>query len=162
MTQDRMLFASRVSCCVVMTIAALGCGSSNTSAPTPSAPTAPSAPPGESVVDLAGGWAGTMETENLGVRTISMVVVQFANCVDGSWKSTDGEWSGAVSGFAAKDSFSGFMSFERRSGGSCVATGSVAGGVEPGTLRWTSSGATPLGSCTGELPRSIVIALRRQ
>ena len=157
-----MLFASRVACCVLMTIAALGCGSAKESAPAPSNPTAPSAPSGEPVVDISGNWVGTIETENLGVKTISMVVVQFANCVDGSWKSTDGEWSGAISGFAAKDSFSGGLSFERRSGGGCLAAGNVTGGVESGTLRWTSSGTTPLGPCTGELPQSIVIDMRRQ
>jgi hypothetical protein len=165
MRQCRMLFAlprGRIACCIFMTLSALACGSSGTDRPTtPSAPS-PAPAPGEPVVDIAGNWVGTMESANFGVQTMSMVVVQLSNCVDGSWKSADGEWSGAISGLAGKDSFSGDISFERRSGGGCLATGSVTGGVGSGTLQWTSSGATPLGPCTGDLPRSIVIAMRRQ
>jgi hypothetical protein len=91
-----------------------------------------------------------------------MVVVQFADCVDGSWKSADGDWSGAISGFARADAFSGQITFERRSNGGCLASGNIGGDVGSDTLRWISVGATPLGTCSGTLPQSIVLTMRRQ
>jgi hypothetical protein len=145
-----------------MIVAALGCGRSSVSQPTTSNPTAPTAPSGEPVVNVAGNWVGTLESANLGAQPISMVVTQFGNCVDGSWRSADGEWSGAISGFALKDSYSGQISVERRSGGGCLAAGNVAGEVMTDTLRWTGTGATPIGPCTGDLPQQIVITMRRQ
>jgi hypothetical protein len=91
-----------------------------------------------------------------------MVVVQFADCVDGSWRSADGDWTGAISGFARKDAFSGQITFERRSGGGCLASGNVGGDVGSDTLRWTGIGATPIGQCAGSIPQSIVLTMRRQ
>ena len=150
----------RIACGVVIAIATLGCQTSN-DAPPANSPTSPSAPPAD-VVQIAGNWVGTLESANLPVQTISMVVVQFADCVDGSWKSADGDWTGAISGFARKDSFSGQITFERRSSGGCVASGNVGGDVGSDSLRWISGGATPLGQCAGSVPQSIVISMRRQ
>jgi hypothetical protein len=93
-----------------------------------------------------------------------MVVVQFADCVDGSWRSSPG-WTGAISGFASTDSFSGQISFERPSvggDGGCLAIGTVAGPVGSETLTWTVAGLTAVGQCAGELPRSMVLTMRRQ
>jgi hypothetical protein len=142
-------------------MSALGCQGSGQDSPTTN-PTSPGAPPSEDVVNVAGNWVGTLESTNIAAQTISMVVVQFGNCVDGSWKSADGDWTGAISGFAMKDSFSGQITFERRSSGGCLASGSVAGEVASGTLRWTGAGATPIGQCAGNIPQSIVISMRRQ
>ena len=87
-----------------------------------------------------------------------MTVVQFSNCVDGTWISSGQDSRGAISGFAGKDSFSGQLSFER---GRCSAIGDVTGEVGSETLRWTGS-VTPLGPCAEALPQSIVITMRRQ
>jgi hypothetical protein len=136
MNRVRLRFSFRrwsVACGLIIAVVALGCGGS--SAAPPAAPTSSSAPPGEDVVSIAGNWVGTLESTNVAVQTISMVVTQFANCVDGSWKSADGDWTGAISGFAMKGSFSGQITFERRSNGGCLAAGNVGGEVGSGTLR---------------------------
>ena len=152
--------AQGLACAVIVAISALGCGGggdSSSSGPS----TSPTAPPVD-VVNLAGNWVGTIESANLPPQTISAVVVQFADCVDGSWKSADGDWTGAISGFARKDSFSGQITFERRSNGGCLATGNVGGDVGSDTLRWNSVGATPIGVCAGSIPQSFVVNMRRQ
>ena len=158
----RMLFVSRrirIACGIIIAVAALACSTDDP--PTSTTPTSPTAPPVD-VVNVAGNWVGTIESANLPPQTISMVVVQFADCVDGSWRSTDGDWTGAISGFARKDSFSGQITFERRSNGGCLASGNVGGDVGSDTLRWISVGATPIGACAGSVPQSFVVNLRRQ
>jgi hypothetical protein len=150
----------RIACAVIIAMPALGCQSSQDSPTT--TPTSPGASPSADVVNVAGNWVGTLESTNIAAQTISMVVVQFGNCVDGSWKSADGDWTGAMSGFAMKDSFSGQITFERRSNGGCLASGNVGGDVGSDTLRWTGIGATPIGQCAGNIPQSIVISMRRQ
>jgi hypothetical protein len=152
----------RIVAGLIIAIAVIGCGKSSVSQPAISAPTSPSAPAGEPVIDIAGNWVGTIESANLGTQTISMIVTQFADCVDGSWRSADGEWSGAISGFARRDSFTGQISFERRSGGGCLAVGNVGGPVESDMLHWTGIGATPIGQCAGEVPQRLAISMRRQ
>ena len=159
----RMLLVSRrcgIACGILIAIASLSCGGS-ADTPSSGSPTSPTAPPAD-VVNLAGNWVGTIESANLPPQTISMVVVQFADCVDGSWRSSDGDWTGAISGFARKDSFSGQITFERRSNGGCLATGNVGGDAGSDTLRWIGVGATPIGQCAGNIPQSIVINMRRQ
>jgi hypothetical protein len=163
MKYARMLFASRrcgIACGIIIAIASLSCGGSSDT-PSPGSPTSPTTPPAD-VVNIAGNWVGMIESANLPPQTISMVVVQFADCVDGSWRSTDGDWTGAISGFARKDSFSGQITFERRSNGGCLATGNVGGDVGSDTLSWIGVGATPIGQCAGNIPQSIVISMRRQ
>lgn len=149
----------RLACGVIVAIAGLSCQGSN-DAPGAEAPTSPTAP--IAVADIAGNWVGTLESANGPPLTLSMVVVQFADCVDGSWRSTDGDWSGAISGFARTDAFSGQITFERRSNGGCLASGNIGGDVGSDTLRWISIGATALGPCAGSLPQSIVLTMRRQ
>jgi hypothetical protein len=163
MKYARMLFVSRrcrIACGIIIAIASLSCGASSDT-PAPGGPTSPTTPPAD-VVNIAGNWVGTIESANLPPQTISMVVVQFADCVDGSWRSTDGDWTGAISGVARKDSFSGQITFERRSNGGCLATGNVGGDAGTDTLRWTGVGVTPIGQCAGSIPQSIVISMRRQ
>jgi hypothetical protein len=162
MKQNRMIFAwsKQIAFGVVIALVALACSGSNESGSptTPSSPTAPA----QDVVNLAGNWVGTIESANVPALNISMVVVQFADCVDGSWKSADGDWTGAISGFARKDTFSGQITFERRSGGGCVASGNVGGEVVSDTLQWMGVGASPIGQCAGNVPQSLVINMRRQ
>jgi hypothetical protein len=40
--------------------------------------------------------------------------------------------------------------------------GTVSGPVGANSLRWTGTGFTAVGSCAGDLPQSVVIALQRQ
>ena len=116
-------------------------------------------------VNLAGNWVGTFESANHGTQSITMLVVQFDNCVDGSWRSTSGDWSGAISGFAGRDFYTGQISLERPASspdGACQAIGNVTGEAGSTTLRWTGTGLTASRPCAGELPQSIVITMRRQ
>ena len=93
----------------------LACGSSSgPSAPseTPHTP-AVIAPPTEPVVSMAGIWVGTIESSNFAPQPITITVVQSTNCVDGAWRSDDGQWLGAISGVATGDAFAGQISFVR-------------------------------------------------
>jgi hypothetical protein len=136
-----------------------GCGgSSSPSAPSSPAPSGP-APVPVDVVNMAGTWVGTFESPNLGAQQITLTVVQSANCVDGTWRSAAQDSRGAISGFAAKDSFTGQVSFER---GQCSAVAEIAGTVASDTIQWTAETVRPFGSCADPLPQSIVLSLRRQ
>lgn len=151
------IYARAFFVCLVLS-AISGCGGSETAPPSHPGPTAPTPVPTEPSINIAGNWVGTFESANLGTQTITMTVVQFANCVDGTWISSGQDARGAISGFAGRDSFSGQLSFER---GRCSAIGDITGEVGSETLRWTGS-VTPLGPCAEALPQSIVVTMRRQ
>jgi len=130
-------------------------------APTPSASnTAPIGP----VVNMAGTWTGTFASANFSTRTITLMVYQATNCVDGAWSSASSDWAGAISGYAAAASYSGQLSFERTDagGGRCSAAGDVSGPVTGNTLHWTGASLTAVGACAGDVPQSIVLDLQRQ
>ena len=141
---------------LVIAVAAFGCSSSS-----PSTPSA--APPPGPVVNIAGTWSGTLESDNLPTRTITMTVVQGGSCVDGAWTTGGSEWTGAISGYAGADSFSGQISIEAVTDGGARCTGvtDTSGPVGTDTLRWTSTGFTAAGSCSGALPETIVLSLQR-
>ena len=92
-----------------------------------------------------------------------MVVVQTTNCVDGAWITSTSDWHGAISGLASIDALPGFLSFERTSsgGGACDATSAINAVITPGTLRLTIDALSPVGACSGDLPRQIVMTLHR-
>jgi hypothetical protein len=147
--------AAAIVIALVLAAASFGCGSASPSIPSPAAPPSP-------VVNIAGPWSGTLESENFSTRTITMTVVQGGNCVDGVWTSGASDWTGAISGFAGADSFSGQISFEAATeSGRCTGVGDTSGQVGANTLRWTSTGFTAVGQCSGTLPKTIVISLRR-
>ena len=160
----------RLLVCALLAVAASSCGGSGSSSPpvspTPTSPTpAPPPPAPGAIVNLAGNWVGTFESANHRTQSITMLVVQFDNCVDGSWRSTSGDWSGAISGFAGRDFYTGQISLERPASspdGACQAIGNVTGEAGSTTLRWTGTGLTATRPCAGELPQSIVITMRRQ
>jgi hypothetical protein len=139
-------------------IALLGtaCGSS-----TPSSGPGPTAPGGP-FADLSGTWTGTFESVNFSTRNITLTVVQSGNCVDGAWINSGSDWHGAISGVATADSFSGFLSFERSAsgGGQCDATGAVSGPAGS-TMRFTVDSLTPVGNCSGDLPKGVIVTLHR-
>ena len=108
---------------------------------------------------MAGTWGGTFESPNVGVQQITLTVVQSANCVDGTWRSGSQDSRGAISGFAAKDSFTGQLSFER---GQCSAVADITGTVGSDTIQLSAGTVKPFGSCADPLPQSIVLSLRRQ
>src|SRR5215471_3904626 len=100
-----MVMRRFVSWLVVVALAS-ACGSSRS-------PTTPSGNGTGSVVNIAGVWTGTLESSNFPTRTVTLTVVQSGSCVDGAWSSSSSDWTGAISGFAGADSFSGQISFER-------------------------------------------------
>ena len=81
---------------------AAGCGATAPTPPTVSAP-APTGP----VVNIAGTWTGTMTSANLPTQSITMMVVQATNCVDGAWSSASSAWAGSISGYAGEASVLG-------------------------------------------------------
>lgn len=123
-----------------------------------------SASPGPTGIfaDFSGTWTGTFESTNFSTRAITFTVVQTGNCVDGAWITSTSDWHGAISGIATADSFSGFLSFERSAGGGgqCDATASVST-LSGQTLRLTADALTAVGSCSGDLPKAIVVTLHR-
>jgi len=135
-------------------------GSSETSSPGHSNPTAPTDVPAD-IANMNGTWVGTLES-NLGVQQITLTVVQFSNCVDGSWRSTSQDLRGAISGFAAKDSFSGLVSFED---GLCLGVVEASGQVGADAFQLTGGAVRPSVAsavCPNPLPQSIKLSLRRQ
>jgi hypothetical protein len=145
----------RLSLAAVLT----SCGAT---APTP-APSTPAPAPTGPVVNIAGTWTGTFASANLPTQTMTLMVYQATNCVDGAWSSGSSDWAGSISGYAGEASYSGLVSFERPSGGSgkCLASGTISGPVTGNTLHWTAASLTPVGACAGDLPQSIVIDLQR-
>jgi hypothetical protein len=131
-------------------------------APTPSA-SSPAAPIGP-IVNMAGTWTGTFASANFPTQTITMMVYQTTNCVDGAWSSASSDWAGSISGYAGEASYSGLVSFERTAagGGKCLASATISGPVTGNTLHWTAASLNPIGACDGELPQSIVIDLQRK
>jgi hypothetical protein len=115
-------------------------------------------------VNIAGTWSGTFESANFSVHRVTMTVYQAYNCVDGVWTTSTSDWTGAISGYAGADSFSGQISFERlaEGGGKCTAVGDITGQADSGALRWTSNNFKPIGSCSGDVPQSVVLTLQRQ
>jgi len=138
----------------------MSCGGPYATPPaqTPSAPTTPT-----DVADVRGKWTGTVQGTNLSAQSVTMDVVQTADCVDGAWNTDADQWAGAISGYAAKGSFSGLMTFERVAGGPrCTAYGNVAGEVTGTSLRWTSIDALT-GDCPADtLPQAVVLTMHRQ
>ncbi|HEY3883877.1 MAG TPA: hypothetical protein VGL62_01620 [Vicinamibacterales bacterium] len=142
-------------------MAATACGSSAPAAPAPvfqSTATIPDA------FNIAGNWSGTIQSNNLPTRTITMTIVQTSSCVDGAWKDAAGQWTGAISGWATTDSFSGQISFERTAdgGGTCSAVGNAEGAIGNDGIHWTVDAFTSSGACAGDLPQSTVITLQHQ
>lgn len=121
----------------------------------------PGADPGP-FVNIVGEWTGTLESSNVGARAVTLTVVQAGNCVDGVWQD-DGGWGGAISGFASTTGYEGQISLERSdANGRCTAVATVSGQVTDHQLRWTGSGFTAVGACSGPLPTSIVLTLARR
>ncbi|MEQ1760039.1 MAG: hypothetical protein ABL986_17115 [Vicinamibacterales bacterium] len=147
---------------IAVAVSTLGCGSA------PAAQTSPTHTPSPQTVtgpfvELAGTWTGTIESSNFPARTITVTLIQSLNCVDGVWRSNDGEWTGAISGLATMDAYTGQVSFERSEDrGRCGGIANVAGPSDPSTLRWSGAGFAVRGTCAGDLPQSIVLSLVRQ
>jgi hypothetical protein len=139
----------------------LGCSSNPTTAPSTSRP---QPPPPVSFVNMAGTWSGTLESSTHQTRMITMTVVQDGSCVDGVWTSTQDQWTGAISGYAAADSFSGEISIAtvNELGERCTGVGNASGPVDPESLRLTSPGMfSVVIRCNSLLPQSVVLTLRK-
>jgi hypothetical protein len=157
------LSSPRLAALMLIVVLTSSCGSSSAPAPaSPSpVPSNPSVPAGP-FADVSGKWSGTIESANATTRTMALNAVQSANCVDGTWTSADGDWRGAISGYADAVSYSGQMSIEFNSGNQhCAGVADVSGPVDSGTIRWTGSGFRLVGQCPVDLPQTIVVTLRR-
>ena len=144
---------------------ALACGSSSA----PTAPSEPShipavvAPPTEPVVSMVGTWVGTIESSNFAAQPITLTVVQSANCVDGAWRSDDGQWLGAISGVTTGDAYFGQISFVRSEDREhCGGIANLDGPITATALQWTAPGFEARGTCVRGLPRDLVISLRKR
>jgi len=138
----------------------VGCGGGG-SPPSPSpTPTPPPADPGTSVPNLAGTWSGTLQSSAFETRSISASIVQSADCVDGAWKTTSTEWSGAISGFALPGSFQGFLSIEGAQGSSglCAGVFRTTGSASNAGIKWTFEND---GQCAGGIRQTVTFVLRR-
>src|SRR5439155_10278252 len=104
----------------------------------PAISSSPSAPSGGPLVNIAGSWNGTMQSSNFPAHPLAMTVVQGGNCVDGAWRASAGDWTGAISGYARTDSFAGQISVEivADSGDRCSGVGTTSGPVNGDSLRW--------------------------
>ncbi len=168
----RTAWAGVWATCLVIAVLALGCGGGGSSSSTPVSPSptptptptpTPNPTPAPAVpANVAGNWAGTLESSGFATRNISIVAFQGGTCVDGAWNTDPPEWVGAISGFADVASFSGSVSFERPADGpgKCGGIATFSGEVGADTIKWTSPGFT--GSCAGGLPQAVTITLRRQ
>jgi hypothetical protein len=88
--------------------------------------------------------------------------VQSANCVDGTWASADGDWTGAISGYADAVSYSGQISIEFSVGSQhCTGIADISGPVDSDTIHWTGGGFRLIGQCPVALPQPIVVRLSR-
>src|SRR5262245_38854099 len=157
-----MIPAVRAFVVQVLVVSVFGFGCSSNSATAPSPPSSP--PPPASFVNMAGSWSGTLESSNHQTRTVTMIVVQDGSCVDGVWTSTQDRWTGAISGYAAADSFSGEISIQTVNdlGERCTGVGNTSGPVETGSLRLTSPGMfSVVIRCNSLLPQSVVLTLRK-
>jgi hypothetical protein len=150
---------------VPIAVALLGCGSSTPTTPSTAASPTPVSPPTPSPFpDINGNWTGTFQSTNLPARTIAVTIVQQSGfCIDGAWKDASSQWTGAISGIATSESFSGQMSFERTAdgGGKCTAYANVEGPIDAGSIHWKAGAFTMYGSCDGDLPQSVIVTLQR-
>jgi hypothetical protein len=94
---------------------------------------------------------------------IALTVVQTADCVDGAWVSSTGDWKGAISGLATINTFVGYISLERSTsgGGQCYAAGTVTGPASQGAMRLTGTHLDLVTSCVGGVPTDVVVTLHR-
>jgi hypothetical protein len=96
-------------------------------------------------------------------KSITLTAVQSGNCVDGAWRSDDGQWLGAISGVAVEDGYVGQISFVRTDDrDQCGGIGNIDGPVGASSLRWAGAGFEVRGTCERALPQDLVIALRKQ
>lgn len=149
----RMFVAALMLC----GIAVIGCSSA---AQAPTQPTF-TAPAGPAPFNIAGNWSGSFQSSNFPTRTITMTIVQTSSCVDGAWTDGTSQWTGAISGNATVNSFSGQISFERTAdgGGACMAVANIQGPIGTGGIQWTAGAFTATAACNGDLPQSAVITL---
>jgi hypothetical protein len=145
-----------------LTAIAIGCGSSAAPSPAPSNPTPP--PAQDPIPAIAGNWSGTFESPNLPPRPISFTIVQSAGyCIDGAWKDTANQWSGALSGVATSTAFSGSVSVESKQpdGTLCTSVATVEGPMSEKTLEWKVGAFSPAPLCPGLLPVSGTLKLQK-
>ena len=162
---DTIRSVPRIRIATAMVIAALGlaCGAGMDVTPAPSPTPAPAPAPGTGPLNLAGVWAGTLEAPGLPARTVSMLVVQAVDCVDGAFHTDPAEYTGAISGYSSQTAFDGSVSLQRPADGQgkCTGMGAIRGTLSSDTLTF-SVPALSADCAAGGLPPSMTITLRRQ
>jgi hypothetical protein len=113
---------------------------------------------------IAGDWSGTFESPNFPARPISFTIVQSTFCIDGAWKDTSNQWTGALSGVATSTAFSGQVSVEHKAqdGTLCTAVATIEGPMAERSLEWTVGAFSPTPLCPGVLPLSGVVKLQKK
>ena len=113
---------------------------------------------------IAGDWSGTFESPNFSARPISFTIVQSTFCIDGAWKDTANQWTGALSGVATSTAFSGQVSVEHKAqdGTLCTAVATIEGPMAEKSLEWTVGAFSPTPLCPGVLPLSGVMRLQKK
>jgi hypothetical protein len=148
----------------ILAMCAGGCGGGTSSPPAPS-PTPPAAPaPGPSgPLNLAGTWTGTLQGPGLPARTVTMLIVQSTDCVDGAWHTEQSEFTGAISGFSNPKSFAGTLSLQRPADGlgKCTGLGDTEATLNGTTLTFMVP-ALRVECDAGGVPPSLTLTLRRQ
>lgn len=118
-------------------------------------------PMGPSVAQIGGGWSGTFESSNWGVRAILVDLTQAGDTVNGTYAINGAQ--GNISGTVTATNFSGTITMTTPSvgGGICNGSGTLSGPVSNAqTMRWTSVGITTT-NCGG-MPVGIVLNLQRR
>lgn len=137
-----------------------GCGSSSAPSPQPTPPPVQQDP----IPAIAGNWSGTFESPNQPPRSITFTIVQSAGyCIDGAWKDTASQWSGALSGVATSTAFSGSVSVESKTsdGTLCTSVATIEGPMAEKSLEWKIGAFSPTPLCPGLLPASSVMKLQK-
>lgn len=85
-------------------------------------------------------------------------------CIDGAWKDTTNQWTGALSGVATSTEFSGSVSVESKTsdGTLCTSVASVDGPMAEQSLEWKVGTFSPTPLCPGLLPSSGVLKLQKK
>ena len=137
----------------------ISCGGNN--APFMSNPTPPTQPTDPNIPDVNGAWTGTLESAEFSARQVSATLVQVGGtCLDGGWKTTTPEWTGAISGFVNATSYTGFLSLEgpQDATGLCAGVYSTNGSVGVSGIKWTFVND---GNCAGGVRQTVTFTLRR-
>ena len=105
---------------------------------------------------IAGDWSGTLREPQL-PGTPDQLSQSYSPhfCIDGAWKDTANQWTGALSGVATSTAFSGHglgRANKAQDGTLCTAVATIEGPMAEKSLEWTVGAFSPTPLCPGVLP----------